>query len=220
MLVADKSPPFFRRLDFESEIEWQFLMKAQHYIDWNRVRVEPQAPLPTFLGRFLADFLLIVGDRRIVVECDGKDFHAGPRDLWRDAAIVGDRAADVIYRLRGKDLWMNITETVWAIFSLCPEVLQARHSAPQDFRRHHLTGDADAETVVFEIRVEESSFAPRGIEYIFIHQANVDLPGPWRDRYDFAKQSGAKTCAEADDAYCIDLRSRSFSNQREPEWER
>lgn len=68
--------------------------------------VQPQAPI----GPFFADFLVWMGAEKIVVECDGDEFHArtqgqASRDRSRDR-YMQDHGFKV-YRFTGRELFTN-----------------------------------------------------------------------------------------------------------------
>lgn len=66
------------------------------------VGLDEQVEVPTPWGDFRLDLVAYDGDRRVAFECDGAEFHKDEgRDAWRDALILGERGADVIYRLPG-----------------------------------------------------------------------------------------------------------------------
>ncbi len=79
------------------------------YFAWNISKylskdttVLKQVPISTIGGNFVLDFVLVnlSLNNKIVVECDGKEFHDANRDKWRDATLLGSGYAEVIYRIR------------------------------------------------------------------------------------------------------------------------
>jgi hypothetical protein len=75
------------RYELESPIEELFIEGLERYLS-PHPKVIPQYELVTPNGRFRLDFLLIMCNQRIGVECDGHDFHDEWKDEWRDAIIL------------------------------------------------------------------------------------------------------------------------------------
>jgi very-short-patch-repair endonuclease len=70
---------------------------------------QTQVWVETSVSRFRLDILLIdKTGRRVVVEVDGKEFHEPVRDHWRTVFIMGERQADVVYRVPASDLKINL----------------------------------------------------------------------------------------------------------------
>ncbi len=71
-----------------------------------RIAVVPQARVS---GGHLADFLVVCGDARLVVECDGAQFHSRRDDAARDRVLdrVMQRAGYRVYRFTGEEIWRN-----------------------------------------------------------------------------------------------------------------
>lgn len=82
----------------ETAFDAELSMALAPWADYTR-----EAEVPTAWGVFRLDFLVrIVDGRRVAFECDGAEYHHDvERDEWRDALILGERGADVIYRLPG-----------------------------------------------------------------------------------------------------------------------
>lgn len=88
----------------ESPIEHLLQMMLEKYLHPD-AQLTPQAPMKTRRANFRADFLLITATgERLVLECDGKDFHDPVRDSLRDAFMLADDLADYIYRFPGHTL--------------------------------------------------------------------------------------------------------------------
>src|SRR5437868_6129943 len=88
LLEARTGPSLCDDAYFESPIEREFGLALQKYISPG-VELLQQLDLPTPWANFRADFALRLGDRVVVLECDGAEFHDPSRDEWRDAAILG-----------------------------------------------------------------------------------------------------------------------------------
>lgn len=111
-------PPEDELARVESPIERIFLTSVYKYVA-DGVTVEPQTPISTGGGNFRADFVLASTDRRIVVECDGRDFHKDPaRDRDRDRAILRASEVTCIYRMTGRSLFHH-TDRLLFLLSLC-----------------------------------------------------------------------------------------------------
>jgi hypothetical protein len=98
----------FRQFDppYESRLEENFAWDLTKYLSEAAVlrkQVEAVTPFATFRLDFVAETR---GGSRVAFECDGKEFHPdGMRDQCRDALLLDGRHVDVIYRLRGQDLY-------------------------------------------------------------------------------------------------------------------
>lgn len=100
---------------YESPIEDLFALNIVKYLA-DDVVLTPQVEVNTICGRFVLDFVLwspMVG--RVGIECDGKEFHDGHRDEWRDAMILGGGLVDSIYRLRGSDIVYRLEDILYLI---------------------------------------------------------------------------------------------------------
>ena len=114
------------RLKLESPIESLFIDAFEKYIS-SRVEIYPQHEVYTPWGMFRLDFLIQLGEKKIAIECDGKDFHDAYRDEWRDALILGSKQVDSIYRFRGKDLFWNVNDCVDLIFYYDKDLFNFRY---------------------------------------------------------------------------------------------
>jgi len=89
---------------YDSPLEDIFAFNIVKYLD-HGVSFRPQVEVNTICEVFRVDFMVQApGGKKIVFECDGKEFHDAFRDEWRDAMILGAGEADIIYRLRGSTL--------------------------------------------------------------------------------------------------------------------
>lgn len=83
---------------------------------------QTQIWVDTFAGRLRLDILLVdKNGRRIAIEVDGKEFHEPVRDYWRTVFIVGDRQADVVYRVPTTDLKINLIGVLAGLGALEPQ---------------------------------------------------------------------------------------------------
>lgn len=105
------------------------------------VHVEKQVEVTTRHGSFRIDFGLSVGDGRIGVECDGKDFHEGLRDELRDAILLGESHCATMYHFRGCDITCYPEDCVWLMSRLDPELFTERgHLQLERLHRLEISG--------------------------------------------------------------------------------
>ncbi len=117
-------PPFDP--PYESPIEEAFAWRARTTLR-PELNFSKQSWARTVGGNFRLDFLAQdANQRKIAFECDGKDYHDHYRDTWRDALILADAQCDVIYRLRGKDLWCRTDDLMYIISKLEPQLFSER----------------------------------------------------------------------------------------------
>jgi len=96
----------------ESPIELLFQVNFSGYFN-SSAQLIPQYELITKRGRFRADFMFIPpSGERIIIECDGKEFHDPLRDSFRDAFILGSDCADAIYRIKGETIYSELSRVI------------------------------------------------------------------------------------------------------------
>lgn len=88
--------------------------------------VDRQVEVDTQHGRFRIDFVLTAGEKKIAVECDGRDFHNSYRDEFRDAILLGEGRFDTIYHFRGCDLTYYPDDCIWLMSVFNPEFFTER----------------------------------------------------------------------------------------------
>lgn len=106
--------PVYMPGKYESPIEDIFAWHITKYLN-PEVKFYAQYPVKTICGSFRIDFVAVYDGVRIAFECDGKNFHDPERDLWRDAMILGDDHVDVIFRLRGRDIYTYPADLIYTI---------------------------------------------------------------------------------------------------------
>lgn len=109
----------------ESEIERIFYSEICKVIS-DEIKFEPQFEINTICGKFRIDFYFELNGKRIGIECDGKEFHKGSRDSFRDSILLGDNHIDEIFRFKGKDIYYHAHKSIYMIFFLHPEFLSER----------------------------------------------------------------------------------------------
>lgn len=67
----------------------------------NNIAFEPQVKL----GRFYVDFLVEFNNRKVIVECDGREYHDPARDFERDKELK--KEGYKIYRFSGSEIYNN-----------------------------------------------------------------------------------------------------------------
>ena len=115
--------PLYKPL--ESPLEELFAFNLEKYLD-SSINLQNQIEVETICGNFRIDFVAYSKIKRIAFECDGADYHNVARDEWRDAMILGAKAVDVIYRLRGSDLTYHIEDCLYLISKWEPEIFSQR----------------------------------------------------------------------------------------------
>jgi very-short-patch-repair endonuclease len=117
---------FYYYPPYDSPIEDIFAWNLSKYIN-SDIKVFTQFAVNTIGGKFILDFLLeLPNKQKILVECDGKEFHDIHRDEWRDGMILGDNYATFIYRIRGSDLYYHINDVLFIISRIHPELISER----------------------------------------------------------------------------------------------
>jgi len=104
----------------ESPLEERFAV----LLDTSRaanLRSECQVEVPTRYGRFRLDVLLTSAwGRKVGVELDGRAYHDGLYDTFRDAAILGTGPVARIIRIRGKDLHRHPQQVMYLLSQMEP----------------------------------------------------------------------------------------------------
>jgi very-short-patch-repair endonuclease len=89
----------------ESPIEQILLNHLIKYLDLE-TEVLVQTPFSTVSGNFRTDIILKKDDKKVVLECDGEEFHTKEDnewyDEWRDALLLKHEHVETIYRIKGK----------------------------------------------------------------------------------------------------------------------
>lgn len=109
----------WRRSNFnlktESPIEDFFMNHISDMLD-DEVKLISQYEVEAMGMNFRIDFVLQIGERKVAVECDGKEFHNPGRDLWRDAITLGENKLDVVFRFKGTDLTARMYQCAYILY--------------------------------------------------------------------------------------------------------
>jgi hypothetical protein len=117
--MQDYRPPF------ESPIEDAFAWVLSKHIG-EQVELLPQVEVKTFAGSFRVDLLARSPNRRIAIECDGRDYHDYRRDMFRDSIILGETSIDGVYRFRGTDICGPLEDSLYSFSTLEPGLFSRR----------------------------------------------------------------------------------------------
>jgi len=110
---------------FESPIEEELHRIISKYLAPD-VAVSNQIEFITPNGNYRADFLLTMGDRKIVLEANGKEFHNDITDIYRGAFILGFSDVRSVYYIRGCDITYSLPTVLFAISQYEPYLFSAR----------------------------------------------------------------------------------------------
>lgn len=92
-----------------------------------------QFPIKTISGNFRGDIALIRGEIKVILECDGEEFHSAEKDdwydEWRDTLILIQNKVNTIYRIKGKDIYSNIYSVIYIIYFFDPELFNEEFSS-------------------------------------------------------------------------------------------
>lgn len=104
-------------------IDWTKVFTPIEYMAWCDIRDYPLQMWPQYpIGKYFADFANV--EKKIVIECDGKEWHDEEKDSVRDAAMMAE--GWTVYRVTGaecnkvveredykseKEYWHNLYQT-------------------------------------------------------------------------------------------------------------
>lgn len=109
--------------DFESPIEEIFQYEFTKFGN-PKLTLERQV----WIGSYRVDFLVRNGNRTIVFECDGKEFHDKAKDMIRDEQLR-ELGVSVIYRLAGSVVFHHIHDALLLIACVEPGLFHERTKA-------------------------------------------------------------------------------------------
>ena len=178
---------------YESQLEDIFALTIIKYLNTS-IDFQKQVEVDTICGKFRIDFIADCGSKKVAFECDGREYHNESRDEWRDAMILGSKAVDVIYRLRGSDLTYHIEDCLFVISKNDPEIFSPRglinlEVLTSDETRRHELEDGE-ETIMITYR-QTNNIAPL---FIFIERRSREIPSGkrafWKHLFEYAKKQG------------------------------
>ena len=141
----------------ESPLEQIFQMVLEKYLH-PRAKLIPQAPLNTHRGSYRADFMLITATGvRLVLECDGKDYHDEVRDGFRDAFTLASKCADYVYRFPGYVIHSKIWHALFTLLLQQPGVFSEYGEREILMRCNHLIDPR-------ELGPERFAYPPRSLK--------------------------------------------------------
>lgn len=136
-------------------------------IDWSLskylaadVSLHRQFEVRTISCSFFLDFCLEVGDKRIGIECDGKDYHDQVRDIVRDTLILGTDEIDTIFRIKGKDIVFHQDDCLYAISRYRPDLFTPRARINLERLAHPTTVSTSIDTRKPFINIQHRPTAP------------------------------------------------------------
>lgn len=110
---------------YESPIEQLLLVKLGGHLA-RSVVVTTQVPFATRLGNFRVDALMALGDVRVALECDGKEYHDWRRDQFRDSMLLGEGHVTDVCRFTGSQIVSDTFACIRAIALWFPEFFTER----------------------------------------------------------------------------------------------
>jgi hypothetical protein len=169
---------------YDSPLEDLFAYNITKYLH-DSVRLERQVEVKTICGVFRMDFVADCGAKRVAFECDGRDYHDGGRDEWRDAMILDTGSVDVIYRLRGSDLHTHLEDCLFAIRVMDRELFSERGLVNLE-----TLASAEARKTV-GIRRELTTIRYHGLRLVWIFRRTRGGPEGFREGLvEYAKAHG------------------------------
>jgi very-short-patch-repair endonuclease len=127
-MCKEKVLTIFYNPPYDSPIEDSFAKFALKYFN-QELKMDSQVVVKTICGKFRLDFVVTdAKGRKTVIECDGKEFHEGSRDEWRDAMILGSTDIDEIYRIRGSEINFRIEDVFYILSMWSPWLFDKRQA--------------------------------------------------------------------------------------------
>lgn len=115
----------------ESPIEETFLNHLSKFLSEDTT-LNVQYPLNTINGTFRADICLKNDGKLTLIECDGEEHHSQEEDAWydewRDALILIQEKAEVIYRIKGTDIQNNLYKVFSILYSLDEHLFNSEYA--------------------------------------------------------------------------------------------
>lgn len=113
----------------ESPLEAAFHIALSHALDESAYKEEISARFQVPIGKYRADFLLTLHGQKLVVECDGHDFHErtkeqAKKDRSRDRFLTNE--GYTVIRFTGSEVWSDAWKCAQEAITLL-ENLHYRH---------------------------------------------------------------------------------------------
>lgn len=193
---------------YESPIEDLFAFNVIKYVDEDRIEFRKQVSIDTICGCFRLDFMIVVNDRVIAIECDGAKFHKGRElhDEYRDALILGTGSIDAIYRFRGKDLCYHLEDCLLVLSQWEPSAFSDRgrtnlKNLASDFIRDRCENgltdwDGNLMASVGSSDRDDGEYFVIPPSIYVKRTTKLTPPGMrqhWTYQYEFARKSGCKS---------------------------
>lgn len=99
---------------FDSPIEKELYRVISKYLAVE-TNISNQNEFVTPNGNYRVDFLLQSGDRKVVLEANGKEFHDDGTDIYRGAFILGFSDVSSVFYIRGCDITYSLPTVLYAI---------------------------------------------------------------------------------------------------------
>lgn len=113
----------------ESPIEFIFAEQVARYCD-DSISWQTQRPISTREQNHRVDFYTEAAGRKLVIECDGREFHEFWRDRARDVRMLVLGGVTDIIRFRGSDLKYAPDDCVTALRKLAPYLFRPDADPP------------------------------------------------------------------------------------------
>ncbi|MCB0516408.1 MAG: hypothetical protein R2798_03595 [Chitinophagales bacterium] len=131
-----------------------------------KTKVIVQYPISTISGNFRADIALLNKDKVVIIECDGEEHHTKEKDdwydEWRDALILIQKKAHVIYRVKGIDILNNLYSVFSIIYSLDQDLFNQEYS--RRLEKVDIKGYWYKKQVYYDFRCNDGRIIPSMIE--------------------------------------------------------
>jgi len=190
-------PPYYNP-PYDSPIEDDFAYNIVKYLE-PKSKLIPQFEVKTICGTFRIDFVIQGPAGLIGFECDGKDFHDQSRDEWRDAMILGTKAVESIYRLRGSDIYYRLEDILYIVSLWNPELFSAsgiinlETLASDEARKARVEVSRSIAMINYEDE-EQDSYSSRPPVYLCMERRQKESPSNrryfWEAAYAFALEVG------------------------------
>jgi len=161
-------------MEFESPIEQEFGIQLHKWIS-DDCELLTQQTVVTQWGRFRFDFVCNAAARRVVFECDGKEFHDEFRDELRDAVTLGGGFADAVYRIPGYSIMYHLEQSLFVISQFEPQLFSDRGRMSLQI----LAGE-EADSIARDVAEDPTATAIFGRRWCITRRAVDQVESPTR----------------------------------------